>query len=263
MRIITFAFFFSVCCYSQVVSSPPINTTSTLSPNMPISNTSNNDYTYCTDPRSQVCYTLYMPVCGFKAMGEPQTYGNQCNACSVQDVIAWLPEACFNQVVTCLSNVINCSLIRLAYVPSCGLAPGKAFQDAPNAVCCQGNPYTQVIAHKCPVLPVTPPPPANIDYIYCPDGPKQTICTLEYIATCGFPTKGLPQDYANTCTACADENVFAYKIGSCSNLLKTCSANRLDCRLIRAPFVQSCGFEDNKAPYNVSNNLCCSNSTYS
>lgn len=96
----------------------------------------------------------------------------------------------------------------------------------------------------------------------CPDGPRQRACNKMLLETCGFKYKGLPQDYGNTCTACSDANVFGYIVGRCPDVVKTCPKDRLDCRLIKAPYVQSCAFEEGKAPYNVSNNLCCQDSNY-
>lgn len=127
-----------------------------------------------------------------------------------------------------------------------------------------------MINHSCPVLPVIVPPPiipptqpGNTSYVYCPSGRRATACSQLYSDACGFRVTGLPQDYANGCQACADPNVTAYISGSCASLLKTCPAQRTNCRYIGIVTNQSCGFEKNKAPVNVTSNFCCINTTYS
>lgn len=49
----------------------------------------------CTEEEKQaeVCYMLYLPVCGYKADGSSMTYGNDCQACS-DKVVYWEMGEC-------------------------------------------------------------------------------------------------------------------------------------------------------------------------
>jgi hypothetical protein len=48
----------------------------------------------CTAPRPQVCTRDYRPVCGIKADGTRQTYGNGCGACADANVLRHIPGPC-------------------------------------------------------------------------------------------------------------------------------------------------------------------------
>ena len=124
--------------------------------------------------------------------------------------------------------------------------------------------YSQFLRFACPTTPVNPSvDPLSGKFTMCPEGPRQRRCSNMSERTCGFKYKGLPQNYGNTCMACADETVFGYIVGNCSDVVKTCPATRFNCQLTKIVYIYSCAFENGKTPYNVSNNLCCQNSTYS
>lgn len=77
------------------------------------------DYLYCPNRKiTAKCPTEYDPVCGFRDIGEPATYINDCTACKDSRVIVYLPGACADNVNYCPSRRENCKLIR-EYNPSC------------------------------------------------------------------------------------------------------------------------------------------------
>ena len=51
-------------------------------------------WTYCTEPRPEMCTHHYDPVCGRRSEGDLHTYGNACTACSDSSVEAHRPGAC-------------------------------------------------------------------------------------------------------------------------------------------------------------------------
>lgn len=50
--------------------------------------------TVCVEPRPQVCTKHYLPVCGRRADGSLDTYGNACTACADAAVVGHFPGAC-------------------------------------------------------------------------------------------------------------------------------------------------------------------------
>ena len=159
------------------------------------------------------------------------------------------------------------------YQPVCGLLKDGSYKTQGNSctACTDINVVgytpgecadtTPIIVDPTPIIDPLPPTTEG-KFTMCPPGPRQQGCNKMYLQTCGFKYKGLPSNYGNTCMACGDSNVFGYIVGDCSELVKTCSADRVDCRLIKTPSVQSCAFQKGKAPYNVNDNLCCKDSTY-
>lgn len=51
-------------------------------------------------------------------------------------------------------------------------------------------------------------------YQICPEQ-RLPICTQEYRPVCGQTDDGAQHTYGNACTACADEQVYAYVPGEC------------------------------------------------
>ncbi len=230
------------------------------------------NYTYCQDPRPQICTMDYTPVSVSRELESPRLTVTA--AVLVLTRTSWpgCPVSAAHRSMCVLGSKIDCSLILLAPKPSCGFKPGATYTNTLSTVCCVGGTYSQFLRYACPIAPADPkplpppivdpsPPTTSGKFTMCPPGPRQQGCNKMLQWTCGFKFKGLPQNYANTCIACADEAVFGYIHGNCSEVVSTCT-NRLDCRTIKAAYIPSCAFEKGKAPYNVNNNLCCRNSTY-
>lgn len=201
-------------CQGEVVTPPPaVAERGIVRPKTPT-------YTYCQNPRPQFCTYDYRPVCGIKSTGEPQTYGNGCGACSDSSVIAWVPGECASVVTSCAGNVIDCSLILLAYTPSCGFQPGVPFVPTGTTVCCIGSAITQYLPYDCPKPPSGTP--SSKTFTSCPAGPRPRFCNRLYKPVCGVHKTGLPQEYSNSCAACADETVAGYLDGKCADFVNTC-----------------------------------------
>lgn len=45
--------------------------------------------------------------------------------------------------------------------------------------------------------------------------PRPQICTMDYQPVCGINEQGIPQTYANGCSACSDTTVSKYHAGEC------------------------------------------------
>lgn len=253
----------------------------------------------CNMPiRPTICPAIYGPVCGTKTDGSKQTYDNYCSACADTKVVSYEEgKGCNGESVNpplAPSPIIRppstpgfalCGPYKKGimciqiYQPVCALLKDGTRRTEGNS--CTACTNINVVGYEqgecntdpSPIIDPTPiidpipvvdplPPTTSGKFTMCPSGPRQQGCNKMLQETCGFRFTGLPQNYGNTCTACADANVFGYIIGNCSDIVKTCSSSRVNCQLIKAPFIQSCAFEKGKAPYDVSNNLCCQDSTY-
>ena len=209
------------------------------------------------------------PSCGFKP-GAPYTDTSLAVCCMDTPYSQILPIQCPTtpQVPPNDSSFSKCGpykpgimCIQL-YKPVCSkLRDGSSKTSGNSCTACTDINVIGYTPGECPSVDPLPPATAG-KFNMCPEGPRQQGCNRMYVQTCGFKYNGLPSNYGNTCTACADSNVFGYIVGDCSDLVKTCTVGRVDCRLIKAPSVQSCAFEKGKAPSNVSDDLCCKESTY-
>lgn len=237
--------------------------------------------------RPTLCAAIFAPVCGTKADGSKRTYDNSCSACADAEVVSYSEgKGCAGENVRPLppSPIISPPSIpgfarcgpyiegRMCiqlYQPVCALLKdGTQRTEGNSCTACTNINVVGYVSGECGgiIPPIVPPidpipivdsnPITSGKFTICPPGPRGQGCNKRLQETCGFKFKGLPQDYGNTCMACGDANVFGYILGKCSDIVNTCSARR-NCRLIKAPFVQSCAFEKGKAPYNVSNDLCC------
>lgn len=57
-------------------------------------NTGGNAYTECREPRPEICYEIYAPVCATKKTEEKVTFSNDCTACSDPNVRGFIAGQC-------------------------------------------------------------------------------------------------------------------------------------------------------------------------
>lgn len=72
----------SSSCSRSVAQNPPVQTSPA------------QEGAICTEPRPQMCYEIYQPVCGYTAEGASKTYGNSCQACAHAEVVRYTQDAC-------------------------------------------------------------------------------------------------------------------------------------------------------------------------
>lgn len=100
-------------------------------------------------------------------------------------------------------------------------------------------------------------------WTYCtlPNDPE-TVCTFDYNPVCGVMTTGNPQTYGNACGACSTVGVIAHKLGECQDMANNCSANPVDCTVIRLIQNPSCAFQNQKPFEDVNWQICCNTYPY-
>lgn len=209
----------------------------------PVTNPNLVGFTRCNPlDRSPVCTAIYDPVCALLNGNINQTFSSSCMACNNPNVVGYYAKSC----------------------------PGDQTQPPTDPTLPPRPPTDPIPPPNRPPTDPTPPPRPPIDpvpptsgrWTLCSAGPRVKNCNNAYAATCGFKYNGLPKDYSNTCKACADESVFGYIAGDCADIMKTCPTPRLDCSQVRAPAYPSCAFETGLAPRDVSNDFCCTDTTY-
>lgn len=57
-------------------------------------------------------------------------------------------------------------------------------------------------------------PAAPEEAISCSE-PRPLVCTMEFLPTCAVLRAGGRKEFASPCTACADNAVTSYVVGSC------------------------------------------------
>jgi len=85
MRKFAFALFTAITALAAVenaTSAPPTVMAQSTSPGV------------CRNPRPQVCFYLWLPVCGIAQDGTRQTYSNPCTACQNRSVVRHTPGPC-------------------------------------------------------------------------------------------------------------------------------------------------------------------------